>query len=607
MKKSIRCLFVFTALLSCLVSFATSQAASIITIQTQLSPPTWALLERELLRASTAACEEFFAKYFDERGYLRCVARWGGDDGPDDAIENLALWPELHALGAPDVVRQMYVKAIEGHLRQYTEAKTVDVPMARDGMYYKEFPVMFDWQHNAEGLRVFNAMGLSDPHDANYLKRVRRYAGFYMNEDAGAPNYDPKLKLIRSLFNGSRGPLLRKATALDWTGDPIEVKNRFPNLVHGEGSYEQMLAHFKDYGDIVGDHPLNLLSTELALNAYLATGEQKYKAWLLEYVDAWRARMAANGGIIPSNVGLDGKLGGETDGKWWGGVYGWGFSPVVPQTGARQHRNRVPWSFIGFMNAYLLTRDDGYVDAWRKQADAINANVKSENGRNLYPHMRGDAGWYDYTPEKFNAYALEAYYLTMKPEDRARVGRNEWLEFLEGRNPSFPEEALRRDLERVRSRVQNIRKDETTPDTRLADDPLNLNPAAVQALMQLAWGALPPDVRARALFAGVRYFDPAQQRAGLPEDVAALVEKMNDEALTVTLVNVNQSASRTLMVQAGGYGEHQFEAVTWNDKTVPLNTPTVAVRLEPGAGGKLVFKLRRFVNQPTVAFPWERP
>ena len=58
----------------------------------------------------------------------------GRDDGPDDAIENCALWPELHALGAPDVVRRMYVKALEGHIRQYNEARTVQVPLARDGM-----------------------------------------------------------------------------------------------------------------------------------------------------------------------------------------------------------------------------------------------------------------------------------------------------------------------------------------------------------------------------------------------------------------------------------------------------------------------------------------
>jgi hypothetical protein len=570
-----------------------------------MSPPTWALLERELIRANTAACKEFFSRYFDSRGYLLCVTRWGGDDGPDDAIENCALWPELHALGAPDVVRQMYKKALEGHVRQYTEAKTIEVPLARDGMYYKEFPVMFDWQHNAEGLRVFNAMGLSDPYDSNYRQRVQRYAGFYMNEDAGAPNYDPSRKLIRSMINGSRGPLLRKATALDWAGDPIEVKNRF-HLMHGEQSYEQMLAHFKDYTDVVGDHPLNLLSTTLALNAYMATSEKKYRDWLLEYADAWRERMIANGNIIPSNVGLDGKIGGECNGKWYGGTYGWGFTVQVPQTGRFENRNRVPWSFIGFMNAYLLTQDDKYIEAWRKQADAINSHAKVESGKKMYPHMYGDQGWYAYTPEKFNAYALEAYFLTMKKEDRQRVPRDGWLDFLEERNPSFPEESLRRDLERVRSRLHAMHNDTTTPDSRLADDPLNFNAASVGALMQLMWGGLPPDARARALFSNLRYFDPVKRRAGIPEDVAALVDRMTDQSVTVTLVNVNQTESRKLVVQAGGYAEHQFDAIEWNGQTAPLNATDFEVRLEPGAGGKLKFKMQRFVNQPTVAFPWDR-
>ncbi len=606
MKRFIRYPYLFLAFLMCALPPALLLATPKINIATPMSPPAWALLERELIRASATACEEFFARYFDERGYLLCVTRWGGDDGPDDAIENCALWPELHALGAPDVVRQMYLKAQEGHIRQYTEAKTVEVPMARDGMYYKEFITMFDWQHNAEGLRVFNSQGLSDPYDANYRRRTQRYAGFYMNEDPGAANYDPKLKLIRSMINGSRGPLLRKATALDWTGDPIEVKNRFPRLGHGEESYEQMLAHFKDYNDVVGDHPLNLLSTTLALNAYTATGEKKYRDWLLEYVDAWRERMVANGNIIPSNVGLDGKIGGETKGKWYGGTYGWGFSVQVPQTGEMANRNRVPWSFIGFMNAYLLTGDDRYVEAWRKQADAINSHVKVENGRNLYPHMHGDQGWYAYTPEKFSDYALEAWFLTMREDDRRRVPRNAWLEFLEGRNPGFPEDALRRDLERVRSRVQEMRNDTTTPDTRLADDPLNINPAMVGALMQLMWGGLPPDVRARTLFSNLRYFDPVRRRAGIPEDVAALVERMTNDSITVTLVNTNQTASRELVVQAGGYAEHQFESVEWNGQTVPVRAREFTVRLEPGAGAKLTLKLRRFVNQPTVVFPWDR-
>ncbi|MEZ4618937.1 MAG: hypothetical protein R2867_25960 [Caldilineaceae bacterium] len=71
---------------------------------------------------------------------------------------------------------------------------------------------------------------------------MRRYAGFYMNEDPQAPNYDPEHKIIRSAFNGSRGPLLRKATGLDWAGDPIEVAGRF-HAGHGEQNYDQFVEH----------------------------------------------------------------------------------------------------------------------------------------------------------------------------------------------------------------------------------------------------------------------------------------------------------------------------------------------------------------------------
>ena len=76
---------------------------------------------------------------------------------------------------------------------------------------------------------------------------------------------------------------------------------------------------------------MNLSATTLALNAFMLTHEPRYKDWMLEYVDAWRERMQANGGIIPSNIGLDGTIGGAGGGKWYGGVYGWGFTVTDPQ------------------------------------------------------------------------------------------------------------------------------------------------------------------------------------------------------------------------------------------------------------------------------------
>ncbi len=577
-------------------------SGALLTVDSPTPPPHWALLERELLRAQTVACREFFAHYFDERGYLLCVPRWGGNDGPDDAIENLAGWSILHALGASDTILQMYKKAWEGHLRQYTEARTVEVPFARDGMYYKEFPVMFDWFHHGESLTVFNLQGLSDPDDLAFQRRVKRYAGFYMDEDPQAPNYDPKHRIIRSMFNGSRGPLLRKATSLDWAGDPIEVEGRFVAR-HGERDYEEMLAHFKDYTDIVGDHPLNLAATTLALNAYMLTGELKYKQWLLEYVDAWVERTEANGGIIPSNIGLDGSIGGACDGKWYGGCYGWGFTTTVPQTGEPAHRNSIYRGIAGFGNALLVTGDQRYVDVWRNMLDTIAANQKEIDGQVMYPHMYGDDGWYCYRPQPYSQGALDVYYWSMERENLKRLSMNGWIGFLEGRNPDYPMKALEHDLSTIRRKIQEMRQDTTTPDTRLSDDPMPFNPAAVQTLIELMLGGLMPR-HGEPLHCRVRYFDPIHRRAGIPEDVAALVEKLTDDTVTLTLVNVNQVDERTVAIQGGAYAEHQFTSAVVDGKNISIDNSSFTIRLAPGAGSSMVIRMNRYANQPTLAFPW---
>ncbi len=333
-----------------------------IVIDSPMEAPRWARLERQLLDENVPACREFYTKYFDDRGYVQCFVRWGANDGPDDAFENFNRWPELHALGASDEILRMFLRGHDGLIKQYTEARTTDVPIARQGMYYKEFIVQSDWMHHGEGLQLFNRMGLSIPSDATYQARARRFAAFYMGEDPDAPNYDPVHKIIRSMENGSRGPMLRNATPIDWVGDPFDV-NGFDAL-HGESTFEQFLAHYREYGDVAGDHFLNLVATTLPMNAYLIAGEPKYKRWIAEYMDGWLARMKQNNGIIPSFVDLDGTIGGP-DRQWWKNAYGWGFSPVNPVTGRREDRNRIPRALVGFNNALLVTGDQKYVDAWR--------------------------------------------------------------------------------------------------------------------------------------------------------------------------------------------------------------------------------------------------
>jgi len=590
----------------CLASFvvrgSAAPAGAVLSIETKMAPPEWAVLERRVLEASTPALTEFYKKYYDDRGYVQCVLRWGADDGPDDAFENFAGWPELHALGGSDEVLRLYRQGLDGMIAQYTAARTSDVPAGRGGMYYKEFSAQADWMHHGEGLRVFNRMGLSVPSDAKYLERARRFAGLYMGEDPQAANYDPARKLIRSLINGSRGPMLRKATSLDWVGDPIDIENFTAG--HAERNFEEMLAHYAEYGDVAGDSFLNLVATTLPLDAYLLTGEAKYRRWIVEYMDAWLDRMKQNHGIIPSFVDLDGKIGGP-DGKWWGNAYGWGFSPVNPVTGRRENRNRIPRALVGFNNALWVTGDQKYVDAWRSMIDAVNSQalIDDANGRRRYPTMHGADGWYGWQAQPWNVGALEVWYWSMKPEDRARVPKDPWMDYLQGYNPIYPETALRKDLQTIESRVAQVRGDRTKAAQRLADNMMDFNPVAVDALIRLTLGGLPPGRDGGLLNARLRYFDPARKRAGLPEDVAALVSGMTATSTSLTLVNLNPASARTVVVQGGAYGEHRIESAQANGRTHRIDNSSFTVRLAPGAGASLALAMKRYSAKPTAVFP----
>ena len=72
----------------------------------------------------------------------------------------------------------------------------------------------------------------------------------------------------------------------------------------------------------------------------------------------------------------------------------------------------------------------------------------------------------------------------------------------------------------------------------------------------------------------------------------------------MTLVNLNTTTPRTLVVQGGAYAEHVIESVDWNGKTIPVGKPNFSVTLNPGAGGKLSLKMKRYAGDATVKFPF---
>ncbi len=631
-------------LLLMLCAVARGQVA--VTVKTPMAPPAWALLERDLLRYNSQAAEQFAKKYVDERGYLLHTIRWGTLDGPDDAIETFYNWTLLHALGGSNRVLDLYKQAQEGHWRQYGELRTKLTELASNGAYHREFITQSDWFHTGEGMRAFLLLGLSDPNNDLYKERMKRFAAMYMGEDPDAPNYDPVNKVIKSMWTGSKGPMLRRATVYDWVGDPVPGKF---HLLHNPASrgkmldlmahYDKMLAHCTEYLDSLGDNFLNLASTILGMNAYMLTGEEKYRQWVLDYVGAWKQRTELTGGNIPSNVGLNGKPGGEHNGQWWKGTYGWNFTIFDGELEQIAHRNYfTDGTWPGFSNAFLLSGDQSFINVLRRQMDNIYAQKKVVDGQIQLPQMYGDPkgykhngppSWYHYTNNLWTDRLMEIYLWSMDRKDMERLpvatsyperpatggrggrfGRPDhsamWLGYLEGKFADYPVRALQEDLASVRRKVEMIRTDQTTPDTRLADYLLDLQPVATNALTNLTLGGYFARGRIWVLHSRFRYFDPEKRRAGLPDDVAALVEKLGPDSATVTLVNTNPLEPRTVVVQAGGYAEHRFDSVTTGGKTTPVNDAVMTVRLEPGAGARFDYKMTRYANRPTFAFPWDR-
>ena len=573
----------------------TSNPATVITISRAQLPPRWATNQRLLLRENTRALRRFYEKYWDERGYLKCVERWSIVDGVDDVMETCGNWPLLYALGASEDVLEMYKSAFNGHIEQYT---TEDIEYAPEwGVLYKEFITAFDWQHNSEQYGAFNQLTVADPTDKRFVERIRRFAGFYLNEglpQGAEPNYDFQNHIIRSAMNGSRGALLEM--------EPEYWGHKWQEI----GKRERM----RNWTRVKGDTPLNLLATTLPLNAYIVSGEQKYREWLLDYIDAWCRRARSNNDIFPSNVGLSGKVGEHWDGRWWDCWEGkWelfrGIRPALE-------------------NAMLLTGDTGYMDVLRRQIRVLYENKVNVKGKEYPPAYYDENGWGGrgrYRRELTRLYLTEFREgdLRLIEQDLERRGGKRfsygtgyfyhvddyaWLYYVLGENPDFPQKMFESDIGRIRRRVRKMIDDESEDWKRRSDHAQALNPVSTYTLFNLICGGIGPLWQSTALLCEVWPYDPDRGRPGLPPDVALVVDSITADAIGVQVVNVSQTEPRRIVLQAGAYGENHWVAARRRGKKHPIDNNYFTIQLEPGAGGRLVLERDRLAHRPGTGVPW---
>jgi len=593
------------------------------------APPEWALRQRQLVAAMDEASVRFQERYTRPDGSLVWRERWPGMDGSDDGYESFGNWPLYYALGGRADLKERSAYLWEAITRQFTAY----------GQIHDEFDGYYDWMHHGEGYFSFYCFGLSDPGEPIHCERARRFASLYMKDEGPRSNWDATNRRLRSPLTGSRGPRY-ETTFEDWSTHRWILSNYpvpFEDLdaptrqspFHPEP--ETRVADWEDdavFAKILkalndrqmrADVPLNLAATSLMTHAYLFTGEEAYRGWVLDYLEAWAERIERNGGWCPDNIGQSGEIGETMGGKWWGGYYGWRWphganSIIEPLT-------------IAASNALLLTGDYRYLEIPRGQIRRLLELGREEKGRLLVPTRRCDSGWGSYRPLSAN-WLCYLWYFSQAEEDAALIdrvpqSRTEWLEarpgrgkgddihfapwmaYLRGGNFGYPNEILRVQYEEVARRMEKLRRDDGDPATWDVHHWQQINPVHTEALSQLACGGPQAIYHGGLWHARFRYFDADAGRPGLPPDVAALCESMDATRARMRFVNLNPTRERRLEALAGAYGEHRFVSASALEEEPERLALAGASRLElslrPGDEVELEVEMERYCRRPSYA------
>jgi len=610
--------------LPALVAAEDGQAHVTIRADVAQAAPEWALLERRLIETMNRAGKEFVETYALPDGTLRWKERYeGGMNSSDDAYEAFRGYSLHYVLGGSHELDTLHRHVWEGITRQFS----------RYGQIYREFDSNWDWMHHGEGYVSFYPMGMADPRDQKFRERAVKFAAMYIGEDPEAPNYNPDLKLMRASMNGSRGPKM-EWNKRDWIPtnanllyyplpfDDIPGVDTPTGWINDHPDNDQFESIVTTMSDRMarGDVPINLTAAPLIANAFLYTGGDKYRRWVTDYLGKWIELTKQNNDVTPDNVGLSGKIGEHTEGNWWGGYYGWKW----PRGGT----DIVLASLTAAKVAFLLTGEKHWFELPRSQMKVMRDRGKVVDGVPTVPIRYDNTdGWHHFVPETSAPY-VHLWQMTQAENDWKQVERLaeaqkakgalrdadlRWAYFVKGENATYPEEAFRDALRYVKTRMDQVLKEQGDPETWYDAKWLALDPIPTDSLVRLTVGGVPVHKRGEMLHARLRYFDAERLEPGLPQGVSALVTSFKEDVVEVDLVNTNLFERRQVIVQAGAYGEDRIDEVAYTDaqeaqslKTVSVGSSYLKVDMDPGAGTHLRIRTRRHSNTPTYEFPWRR-
>ncbi len=304
---------------------------------------------------------------------------------------------------------------------------------------------------------------------------------------------------------------------------------------------------------------------------------------------------------------------------------------------------------VGAECALLLSGDYGYLELPRSQLKLIlDQATRREDGHLQVPNRYGPDGWAE--PRSMGLKELDhLYHASMSAKDRELIcmlrdsdREIDWNEvvphgdgkggaadhsrfnYYDGRNDDWPAQMMRADLEWTLRTMDCVRLDTRDVTEKLEDNYWPVNTVPVKGLVHLTTGAPMAQYNGGMQLGRVRFFDPQRTRPGLPLDVAALVDDLQGDRTGIQLVNLHATEPRAAIIQAGMHGEHAFAQASYNEetyqkhdnpsmwpraervqsaKTVTVDGRHLRVELPPSTMMRIDVGTRRFVNDPSYAFP----
>jgi len=526
--------------------------------------PQWAHVELVNFEKAETHLQEFLKRFTGPEGNTL-----GGENAShgaiDDRMEGLFRWDRFLVLGGSDDLRKKFINVWKWCWRYGIERR----------VFYKGFyRGSYDAEHGCELLPMLWACIELAPDDEELIRTNRRLADMLCS-----PVYfHPELHFLRysamnAMLTGETAPRVMRRSR--------------------------------------GDNALNTMYTTAGWLAYLTTGKEKYRKWVLNYCQAWNKAAAMNGGVLPFGVDTatgSVKLGPDGNGQWWKANAGFGYGGqygMITSSGGFQK--------LFVAAAYLDRGKPEYASGLVSTLKVLAKNA-GKTGRFPGGYSPAKGGWHYKVSTGHVPLLIQRAYAVTWGEDLKGLkstysagGRGgslaKWFDFVyNGKHDmAWVEGVLGGGIKGKRLR-KGIVKTATGRQPRGGDSQKDCSPLPARYNFDLIdgglWGAGYNGRIGGPTTSDVGYFDESGRRC-LPGGVAAFVGGADKGSTTVYLCNSRAQPVR-MTITGGYYGQNRIDGLKCGAVGKPVADRKVRVELAAKSEAILKLKVSRCVYVPSL-------